>query len=127
VIDLLAVAIGAVVAVLMAGAVLAVSGAEPNGVVARILPPAIALLVYVGYFAALEQRGTLERPTQGTLGKAAFKLAVVGLDDERMRPAQAVLRQLAKLALFPLAVIMPKGRAPHDWAAGSRVVRRLTK
>ena len=115
------------VAVLVVGAVLAVSGAEPDGGAARILPPTIALLVYIGYFAALEQRGTLERPTRGTLGKAAFKLAVLSLDGGRMRPAQAVLRQLSKLALFPLAPIMPKGRAPHDWVAGSRVVRRLAK
>ncbi len=123
--DLLAVVIAIMVATLTLGMVLAVAGADPNGLAARILPPSVALAIYVGYFATLEQRGTLERPNRGTIGKAAFKLAVVGEDQGRLRPLQAVLRQFAKLALFPLAVIMPKGRAPHDWAVGSSVVRKL--
>ena len=126
-IDLLAVAIATLVATLTLGAVLAVAGAEPEGSAARLLPPLLALAVYVAYFATLERRGTLDRPTRGTIGKAAFKLAVVGENQGPLRPLQAVLRQFAKLALFPLAVIMPKGRAPHDWAVGSSVVRKLAR
>jgi len=100
---------------------LAVAGVEPEGWAARVLPPVVAMTVYVAYFAVLESRGTLERPTRGTLGKAAFKLAVEDLDGGPMRPAQSALRQIAKLLLCPFALITLQGRAPHDWAAGTRV------
>jgi len=127
-IDLLAVSIATVVMVLVVGAILAVGGAEPEGRPAQLLPPLTALAVFVGYFAVLERRGTLDRPTRGTLGKAAFKLAVETRDGSPLSLAPAILRQLAKIAtsaLFPLTLLTPHGRAAHDWVAGSRVVRKV--
>ncbi len=116
--------------VLVVGAVLAVSGAAPDGPFAQFLPPIVALIVYFGYFAALERRGTLDRLTRGTLGKAAFKLAVETEGGAPLPLHRVILRQGAKLllsALFPLALFTPMGRAPHDWAVGSRVVRKLAR
>ena len=126
-IDLLAVSIATVVLVLVVGALLAVGEASPDGVLARVLPPATGLMVFVGYFAVLERRGTLDRPNRGTLGKAAFKLAVVTREGNALQPFPAILRQLAKIpasALFLLTLFTPQGRALHDWIAGSRVIRK---
>lgn len=84
-----------------------------------------AFVVWLIYSALMEAS-----PLQGTLGKAAVRLRVVGPDGGRLTLGRSVARNLAKfLSYLPLglgflwAAVSRQGRAWHDMLSKTLVVR----